>query len=61
DALSVRANLDLEIVPRNTLNKEQFLQSFAEIRRIEAGGATVICSHDSAQWDSLRKGLDAYD
>jgi glyoxylase-like metal-dependent hydrolase (beta-lactamase superfamily II) len=61
DALSIRANLDREIVPRNTWNVEQFLDSFAEIRRIEAGGATVICSHDSAQWETLRKGQDAYD
>lgn len=61
DALSIRANLDREVVPRNTLNKEQFLQSFAEIRRIEAGGATIICGHDRAQWHSLRKGLEAYD
>ena len=61
DALSIRANLDREIVPRNTWNAEQFLDSFATIRRIEAGGATVVCSHDSAQWDTLRKGQDAYD
>ena len=32
-----------------------------EVRRIEASGATVLCSHDAKQWDSLRKGLDAYD
>jgi glyoxylase-like metal-dependent hydrolase (beta-lactamase superfamily II) len=61
DALSIRANLDREIVPRNTWNVEQFLESFAEIQRIEAGGAAIICSHDSAQWDTLRKGQDAYD
>jgi glyoxylase-like metal-dependent hydrolase (beta-lactamase superfamily II) len=61
DALSVRDNLDKEIVPKNTKDIEQFLKSFAEIRRIEAEGATIICSHDSGQWNSLRKGLDAYD
>ncbi len=61
DALSVRANLDQEIVPKNTKNAEPFLKSFAEIRRIEKAGATIICSHDAAQWDSLRKGMDAYD
>jgi hypothetical protein len=57
----MRANLDADTVPRNTWNAEQFLKSFADIRRIEADGATVICGHDSAQWDVLRKGLDAYD
>ena len=24
-------------------------------------GATVVCGHDDAQWQSLRKGLDAYE
>jgi glyoxylase-like metal-dependent hydrolase (beta-lactamase superfamily II) len=61
DAVSMRANLDADTVPRNTWNAELFLKSFADIRRIEADGATVICGHDSAQWDALRKGLDAYD
>jgi hypothetical protein len=32
----------------------------AEIRRIEAGGATVMYGHDAAQWESLKKGADAY-
>jgi len=32
-----------------------------EVRRIEASGATILCGHDAKQWDSLRKGLDAYD
>jgi N-acyl homoserine lactone hydrolase len=31
------------------------------MRRIEAGGAKIICGHDAAQWDTLRHGLDAYD
>jgi glyoxylase-like metal-dependent hydrolase (beta-lactamase superfamily II) len=61
DAVSVRANLDGDVVPKNTWNADQCLQSFAEVRRIEKGGATVICSHDSAQWDALRKGADAYE
>jgi hypothetical protein len=33
----------------------------AEVRRIEASGAMVVCGHDAAQWASLRKGADAYD
>jgi N-acyl homoserine lactone hydrolase len=61
DALSIRENLDRDIIPRNTWNPELCAQSFAEIRRIEAAGAKIICGHDAAQWDSLRKGLDAYD
>jgi len=61
DAVSVRATLDRDLVPRNTWNADLLQKSFAEIRRIEAGGATVICGHDEAQWQSLRKGANAYD
>ncbi len=61
DALNIQENLDRDIIPRNTWNAERCAQSFAEIRRIEAGGAKIICGHDAAQWETLRKGLDAYD
>jgi glyoxylase-like metal-dependent hydrolase (beta-lactamase superfamily II) len=61
DALAIRENLDRDIIPRNTWNAELCAKSFAEIRRIEAAGAKVICGHDAAQWDSLRKGMNAYD
>ena len=50
-----------EIIPRNTWNVEARRSRFAEIRRIEARGATVICGHDDRQWQTLRKGADAYD
>jgi N-acyl homoserine lactone hydrolase len=61
DTVTLRATLDRDLVPRNTWNGEILLKSWAEIRRIEASGATVICGHDDAQWASLRKGADAYD
>lgn len=61
DAVSVRANLDTDHAPRNTWNTEKFLQSLAKVRALEKAGATVICSHDEAQSNSLRKGADAYD
>jgi len=61
DAVSVRDNLDLDIIPKNTWNKELCRESFARIRAIEAEGATVICGHDDAQWSSLRKLADYYD
>ena len=61
DAVSLRASLDRDIVPRNTWNAEALLGSLAEIRRMEEGGATILCGHDAAQWVSLRKGADAYD
>ena len=61
DAVSVRATLDTGVVPRNTWNADALTKSLAEIRRIEARGATVVCGHDQAQWASLRKGTDAYE
>jgi N-acyl homoserine lactone hydrolase len=61
DAVSLRANLDADTVPRNTWNAEALLKSFAEIRRVEKSGATIICGHDDAQWQGLRNGAEAYE
>jgi N-acyl homoserine lactone hydrolase len=61
DAVSLRQNLDADTVPRNTWNAEALLKSFAEIRRIEKSGTTVVCGHDEAQWRGLRKGVEAYE
>jgi N-acyl homoserine lactone hydrolase len=48
-------------VPKNTWNADALVKSLAEIRRIEANGARIICGHDAAQWPTLRTGADAYD
>ncbi|MCK1394476.1 N-acyl homoserine lactonase family protein [Bradyrhizobium sp. 1] len=61
DAVSLRQNLDADSAPRNTWNVEQQLKTFAEVRRIEKSGATVICGHDDEQWQRLRKGGDGYE
>lgn len=61
DAVSLRVMLEREVIPKNTWNVDQAQTSLAEIKRIEAGGATVICGHDDAQWAGLRKGADAYE
>jgi N-acyl homoserine lactone hydrolase len=61
DAVSLRENLDADTAPRNTWNVDALLNSFGEIRRIEKSGATVICGHDDGQWQSLRKGVEAYE
>jgi N-acyl homoserine lactone hydrolase len=61
DTVSLRETLDTGIIPRNTWNGEALAKSLQEVRRIEAAGATVLCSHDADQWDRLRKGADAYD
>jgi glyoxylase-like metal-dependent hydrolase (beta-lactamase superfamily II) len=59
DAVSLRWNLDADTPPRNTWNVEEQLRTFAELRRIERSGATLICGHDDQQWQGLRKGTDA--
>ena len=61
DTVSLRETLDTGIIPRNTWNGEALAKSLQEVRKIEASGATILCSHDARQWDSLRKGADAYD
>jgi N-acyl homoserine lactone hydrolase len=61
DTVSLRSTLDTGIVPKNTWNADALVKSLAEVRRIEAGGAMVICGHDAGQWASLRKGADAYE
>jgi N-acyl homoserine lactone hydrolase len=61
DAVSLRQNLDADAAPRNTWNVDLQLKTFGEVRRIEAGGATVVCGHDDEQWRSLRKGGEGYE
>jgi len=61
DTVSLRETLDTDVIPRNTWNAGALAKSLAEVRHIESLGATVLCSHDARQWDSLRKGADGYD
>ena len=61
DTVSLRSTLDTGIIPRNTRDPDALVKSLAEVRRIEAAGAIVLCGHDQAQWESLRKGADAYE
>jgi glyoxylase-like metal-dependent hydrolase (beta-lactamase superfamily II) len=61
DAVSIRANLDGDIIPKNTWNRDLCRESFAKVRSLEADGATVICGHDDVQWQSLRKLANGYD
>jgi glyoxylase-like metal-dependent hydrolase (beta-lactamase superfamily II) len=61
DTVSLRETLDTGIIPRNTWNGDELAKSLAEIRRIEASGVTILCSHDARQWAGLRKGRDAYE
>jgi N-acyl homoserine lactone hydrolase len=61
DTVSLRVSLDTGVHPRNVQDHDALERSFAQIRRIEAGGAKILCGHDAAQWDTLRKGADYYD
>jgi glyoxylase-like metal-dependent hydrolase (beta-lactamase superfamily II) len=61
DAVSVRETLDRNVIPRNTWDVDALTKSLAEIKRIQKQGVAVLCGHDAAQWQSLRKGADAYD
>jgi len=61
DTVALRHNFEQEHVPRNSWDAGLAARSLAEIRRIEAGGATVVFGHDAGQWDSLKKGPEFYD
>ncbi|MBV8838706.1 MAG: N-acyl homoserine lactonase family protein [Alphaproteobacteria bacterium] len=61
DTVSLRSTLDTGVIPRNTQNPEALTRSLAEIRAIEARGASVLAGHDAVQWETLRKGADFYD
>jgi N-acyl homoserine lactone hydrolase len=61
DTVSLRATLDSGIIPKNTWNADALRKSLAEVKRIETSGTTVLCSHDDAQWSSVRKGRDFYE
>ncbi|WP_285415042.1 N-acyl homoserine lactonase family protein [Variovorax sp. efr-133-TYG-130] len=61
DAVALRANLDEEVMPRNTWNPDLASHSLREIKRIQSSGATVVFGHDAQQWDSLRKGPESYE
>jgi len=61
DTVSLKVSIDRDILPRNIWNADALTKSLAEIKRIEKQGATVLCGHDDAQWQTLRKGADAYD
>src|SRR6201987_4967482 len=50
DTVSLRTTLDTGILPKNTWNADALAKSLDEVRRIEAGGAPVICGHAPAQW-----------
>jgi N-acyl homoserine lactone hydrolase len=61
DTVSLRATFDTGIIPRNTWNAQALKKSLIEVDHIEKSGARIICGHDAAQWDTLRKGTEAYD
>jgi N-acyl homoserine lactone hydrolase len=61
DAAPLRVSLEQEIPQRFNWDVDATLRSYAEIRRMQNGGATVIFGHDDQQWRALRKGVHAYE
>lgn len=61
DAVAVRENLDLEVIPKNIRNRDLHARSLAEIKRIEKSGATVVYGHDLAQWSTFKTAEECYD
>jgi glyoxylase-like metal-dependent hydrolase (beta-lactamase superfamily II) len=61
DAAPVRQTLEGDYSPANSWDAHRFCKSLAELRRLENTGCTILFGHDDHQWNSLRKGGDAYD
>jgi N-acyl homoserine lactone hydrolase len=61
DAVPVEATLEQRYAPKGSWDDDKFVATLDEIRRIQAGGATVIYGHDDAQWRSLRQAEAYYD
>lgn len=60
DAVNLRSNLDNDVAPKNTWQPDLLHRSYEEMRRIEAGGVTVVCGHDAAQMAQMKNGADYY-
>lgn len=60
DAAPTSANLEREVIPKNMLDKDRTINSYAEIKRIKAGGAKVYYGHDVEQWRLFRVAGEPY-
>jgi len=54
-------HLPAEIVPQNTWNRDLYLKSTEEVKRIGNSGAAVIYGHDLAQWSDFKTAEEAYE
>lgn len=61
DAAPLEANIDSGVAPKNTWNMELAATALARLRNLRDGGDTIICGHDDAQWERLRKGSEYYE
>lgn len=61
DAVTLQRNLPNDEVPRNAWNADALLESYDTVRGFENNGALVICGHDEAQWQTLKRGGEPYE
>ncbi|WEJ08426.1 N-acyl homoserine lactonase family protein [Sinorhizobium prairiense] len=61
DAAPLQANMDAGVAPRNTWNMELAAAALARLKALRDKGATIVCGHDDAQWQALRKGAEFYE
>jgi glyoxylase-like metal-dependent hydrolase (beta-lactamase superfamily II) len=61
DAMYTRENLEEDLAPRQVWDAEAWHRSAAEIRGWQGRGASIVFGHDPEQWETLRKGRDAYE
>ncbi len=59
DAIAIKQNLD--VVPKNTWDRNLLAKSLTEIKRIAKTGVTIVYGHDLAQWSTFRTAQAYYD
>lgn len=61
DAAPLQTHIDTGIAPKNTWNVELAADALVRLKSLRERGATIICGHDDAQWQGLRKGTEFYE
>ncbi|WP_037082878.1 N-acyl homoserine lactonase family protein [Neorhizobium vignae] len=61
DAAPLQVNIDTATAPKNTWNMDLAVTSLGRLKAFRDGGDTIICGHDDAQWQGLRKCSEFYE
>lgn len=60
DAVPLRAVLERELTPRNTIDPHAAAFSLREVERMQSAGVQIVFGHDPQQFETLRTGAAGY-